>query len=141
MADLDIIIRAQIAAMLSATDGFSPLPWTRTTAIVCGAIEDAAARPGALDGDADGVKDRLTIVGVTALYTVRAGMVERQTLIKRIEDLPKDQQYAYSLRIEHDLSNAGIAKVMGIAEDAAIALILRALMTLAGTNSDGTRNN
>lgn len=132
------IVRAQIAAMLSASDGFDPLPWRRATVIVCSAIEEAAAAPGGMDGTEDEATRRLTLSGVTALYTVRAGMVERETLIKRIQGLPKDQSKAYALRIEHGLSDAQIAAVLGITEDDVVALILRALMTLTGISHDNT---
>lgn len=134
--DHGVIVRAQIAAMLSASDGFNPLPWRRASHIICSAIDRAANAPGGLAGTEEETTHRLTLAGVTALYTVRAGMVERETLIDRVKSLPKDQAKAYALRIEHGLSDAQIADVLGITEDAVVALILRALMTLSGVSDD-----
>jgi DNA-directed RNA polymerase specialized sigma24 family protein len=131
-----VIVRAKVAAMLSASDGFNPLPWGRATAIVCNAIEAAASVPGGMAGTDEEATHRLTLAGVIALYQVRAGMVERETLINRINSLPKDQARAYSLRIEHGLSDWQIAEFLGITEDAVVALILRALMALTGVSDD-----
>ena len=68
-----VIIRAQIAAMLSATDGFNPLPWQRASHIICGAIDKAAAAPGGLTGSDEEATHRLTLAGVMAMES--AGVI------------------------------------------------------------------
>ena len=136
MSNEDTIVRAQLAATVSARDVHGPIPRRQAVATICHAIESAAKLPGALDGAEDEVCRRLTVIGECAFYELRAGHVPRDILIQRIKSLPHDQQIAYSLRLEHGMSDWQIAETLNITEDAVVALVLRALMALNGVSDD-----
>lgn len=128
----DLIVRAQLAAVASVAESANVLGRAEAVRLVCAAIEHAASAPGALLGPDEQVLFRLTAVGECALYQARAARVDRDMLVLRINQLPREQQTAYSLRVESRMADWQIAEVMGISEDAVVMLILKALMSLAG---------
>ena len=135
----DIIVRAELAAVLALGDDHSPLSRVQVMVIACSAVW-AEAQRAVSRMQPDALEAHLTLHAVRMLYEARSGLgVDRPLLVQRIRDLPRDQQVAYALRYEHGMSDAQIAEVVGLTEDAVASLMLRALQHILGV-SDDTRD-
>ncbi len=138
--DREVIIRAQLAALLSFGGKYHPLNSDQALLIAITAIEMAASESSTWNSTLEDAQNRLTLRGIIALCHAQAGSLPRELLIERIESLPKDQQVAYSLRYEHNCNDLQIAHALGLSEDQVVTIMLKALMTLTGQSNGDTGN-
>jgi len=126
-----VVIRAHLRALQSMGESHAPLTHKQAIAVSFAAIHaDALLHAG--DFHPAGLLNHLAIVGVRAIHEAQAGMINRQLLVSRLVALPPQEQAAYSLRYEHDMSDIAISKALNITEDDVVALMLRALLKLTG---------
>lgn len=126
----DIIVKAELAAMVCIGMDTAPLSRAQVTAIACLAVWQRAQLMADVLPPAE-LEMNLTLHAVRAIREAQAGMAtDRERLTERIEHLPLLEQRVFALRYEHMLADWQIAQALGITEDEVVTLMLRALQAV-----------